>query len=328
MGTPSMPELIILLLLIGVPIFISRFLSAKNKTKEDRAKRKKLRDQLEVEMEKIVNLSADRDTIVNKLKKLLLPEGYRVTIEEAFIIQFKAKGMRTYNVDLEPYVNNSTHSVKDNTFLLISESVIGMFTKIAKSDGIISREEADIIQESIDNFIDTISNEYNYSQSELSILRTQLIQVHNDAKSNSFSIGTYARKITHRDIDFKSRIVQQLIVIATIDGYTTLKESLVYEAGTTLGLTHAQIHDHIEDIVGNKKNGLDNDKNFDAYKVLQCKKSDTNATIKKQYRSLIKKYHPDFIQSKGLDEAFIEFAKQKLQEINKAYEIIKKERGL
>jgi len=324
MEATGIREIIIAFVLIGVSSLILRFLSPKTKIKT----REKPKDQLEIEIEKIINLNMGRDTIVNKLKKLLLPKGYRVTIEEAFIIQFKAKGLTTYNIDLEPYENNSTHSTKDNTFLLISESVIGMFTKIAKSDGIISREEADIIQASIDDFIDTVSSEHNYSQSELSTFRTQLIQVHNDAKSNSFSIGTYARKITHMDIDFKSRIVQQLIVIATIDGYTILKESLVYEAGTTLGLTRDQIQDHIDDIVGSKKNGFDNDTNFDAYKVLQCKKSDTNATIKKQYRILIKKYHPDFIQSKGLDEAFIEFAKQKLQEINKAYEIIKKERGL
>ena len=36
--------------------------------------------------------------------------------------------------------------------------------------------------------------------------------------------------------------------------------------------------------------------------------------IKKKYRELVKKYHPDFIQSKGHDASSVEFDKQKMQE--------------
>ena len=45
-------------------------------------------------------------------------------------------------------------------------------------------------------------------------------------------------------------------------------------------------------------------------------------------KELVKKYHPDFIQSKDLDESFVDFAKQKMQEINHAYDRIKRERGI
>ena len=46
--------------------------------------------------------------------------------------------------------------------------------------------------------------------------------------------------------------------------------------------------------------------------------------IKTNYRKLIIEYHPDTIQSKGLPEAFLEFANQETQKINEAYEILKK----
>ena len=72
MGMPSMPELIIFLLFIGVPIFISRFFSTKTKTTEDKESSKKLKKQLKPKIEKILNLNTNRETIVNKLKKLSL----------------------------------------------------------------------------------------------------------------------------------------------------------------------------------------------------------------------------------------------------------------
>jgi len=42
----------------------------------------------------------------------------------------------------------------------------------------------------------------------------------------------------------------------------------------------------------------------------------------------VKKFHPDFIQGKGLDEEFLKFAEARMKEINWAYEEIKKRRDL
>ena len=49
-------------------------------------------------------------------------------------------------------------------------------------------------------------------------------------------------------------------------------------------------------------------------------------TIKKKYRNIIKDYHPDRIQGKGLPEDFIDFANKKLTDFNEAYNEIKKNR--
>ncbi len=64
------------------------------------------------------------------------------------------------------------------------------------------------------------------------------------------------------------------------------------------------------------------------YAVLGCSPSDDNETIKKQYRKLVRDYHPDTIASKGLPEEFITFANDKFREIQEAYEAIEKERNL
>lgn len=63
------------------------------------------------------------------------------------------------------------------------------------------------------------------------------------------------------------------------------------------------------------------------YSILGCKRSDSNETIKSNYKKLVKDYHPDVIASKGLPEEFTKFAAEKFREINQAYEEIRKERN-
>lgn len=67
----------------------------------------------------------------------------------------------------------------------------------------------------------------------------------------------------------------------------------------------------------------------DPYKVLGVKKSDNIANIKKAYRSLARKNHPDVIRAKGItDDSIIRKAKEKFQLINDAYEQILKIKGI
>ena len=63
-----------------------------------------------------------------------------------------------------------------------------------------------------------------------------------------------------------------------------------------------------------------------AYKILEIMSSATDTEVKKAYREMAKKYHPDRLRSK--DTALIKGAKEKFQEVQKAYEAIRKERGL
>ncbi len=62
-----------------------------------------------------------------------------------------------------------------------------------------------------------------------------------------------------------------------------------------------------------------------AYVVLGITKSATVTEIKKAYRTLVKKHHPDKLQH--LDDAQIKGAKEKFMQIQQAYENIQKERG-
>jgi DnaJ like chaperone protein len=62
-----------------------------------------------------------------------------------------------------------------------------------------------------------------------------------------------------------------------------------------------------------------------AYKILELNKTATNDQIKKSYRELAKKHHPDKVQHLG--DAYVKAAQDKFQQIQKAYQNIKNERG-
>lgn len=65
----------------------------------------------------------------------------------------------------------------------------------------------------------------------------------------------------------------------------------------------------------------------DAYKILGVKTSDDDKSIKKAYRKLMSEHHPDKLVSKGLPKQALELAKNKTQDIQSAYEMIKEKRG-
>ncbi len=64
----------------------------------------------------------------------------------------------------------------------------------------------------------------------------------------------------------------------------------------------------------------------DAYKLLGVNESDDMNTIKKAYRNKIRQYHPDIIASQNKGEAYMEEATEITQELNQAYDMIKKAR--
>ena len=65
----------------------------------------------------------------------------------------------------------------------------------------------------------------------------------------------------------------------------------------------------------------------DACNVLGVKPTDDATTIKRAYRKLMSEHHPDKLVAKGLPPEMMEMAKQKAQEIQQAYELIKQQKG-
>ncbi|MEJ2310548.1 MAG: co-chaperone DjlA [Gammaproteobacteria bacterium] len=66
----------------------------------------------------------------------------------------------------------------------------------------------------------------------------------------------------------------------------------------------------------------------DAYAMLEIERSSSDAEVKKAYRRMISRHHPDKLASKGLPEEMMQMATEKTRQIKQAYEMIKQSRGM
>jgi DnaJ like chaperone protein len=65
-----------------------------------------------------------------------------------------------------------------------------------------------------------------------------------------------------------------------------------------------------------------------AYEALGVTPAATDGEIKTAYRRLMNQHHPDKLSAKGLPDSLLEVAKERTQEIQAAYELIRQQRGL
>ena len=63
-----------------------------------------------------------------------------------------------------------------------------------------------------------------------------------------------------------------------------------------------------------------------AYQILEITENATNDEVKKAYRKMVKKHHPDKLQHLGAEH--VKVAQEKFRQIQKAYEVIQEKRGL
>ncbi len=63
-----------------------------------------------------------------------------------------------------------------------------------------------------------------------------------------------------------------------------------------------------------------------AYKALGVTRAASDAEVKRAYRKLMSEHHPDKLIAKGLPDSMVELAKERTQEIQNAYETVRRSR--
>ena len=122
----------------------------------------------------------------------------------------------------------------------------------------------------------------------------------------------------HMNHASRLQLLHFLFGIAKSDGFVSEKE--VEKIRTMAGYLYINSRDFqsikamFYDVSGN------------AYKILEINKNATNDEVKKAYRRLVKKHHPDKLRHQGPE--LVKGAEEKFRQIQKAYEQIQKERGM
>lgn len=205
----------------------------------------------------------------------------------------------------------------------LKKSDLGLFValvaKVAKADGKVDKLEAELIS----LLFDDISAVFPEPEKTKDILK----QIFNEEKDRSDDIHEVAHALgsaIKRDRAKQQQFMGFLIQLAFIDGTVSKSEEeilqTIAEAFEFDPNAYHAIFDEFEKMMKNIKPQTNIE---DAYKILGVSKNDDMNTIKKAYRKLVREYHPDIIKSQGKDDAYMQEATAKTQEINQAYEMIK-----
>lgn len=170
------------------------------------------------------------------------------------------------------------------------------------------------------------------SQSEMNYVQTYFVQAYGKERANA-TFRTFNEVIKNREIsaqriglylqqrtkyEVRLQILHFLFSIAQADG--NVSNSELSQLQSISGFLALNTRD-FESIKAMFFKSADN-----AYKILEIEKSATDAEVKKAFRTMAKKYHPDKLQH--MDEAYRNGAEEKFRMVQEAYERIQKERGV
>lgn len=170
------------------------------------------------------------------------------------------------------------------------------------------------------------------TQNELDFVRKYFVQAYGKERANA-TFRTFNQVVKNREIsaervcDFirprlsyevRLQVLHFLFNIGQADGHVSDAElNVLMRIAQHLRINKSDF----ESIKAMFFQSADN-----AYKILEIEKSATDDEVKKAYRKMAKKYHPDKLQH--MDEAYQKGAQEKFTKVQEAYERIQKERGL
>ncbi|MBP6162736.1 MAG: TerB family tellurite resistance protein [Aliarcobacter sp.] len=204
--------------------------------------------------------------------------------------------------------------------------LISLMAKVAKADGRVCELEAELLKHTFNDIASHFEN-----SDEIRDKLKALYAKEKESFDNMIIICEKLYSLTRNDYTKRIKIMEYLLNLAFIDKEFSNTEKMITEdISNALKIRIEDFDNMIKTFktfyaqqASSKAISLEK-----AYEILESNISDDAATLKKNYRTLVKKYHPDIITGQGASQNIIDDATKKLQEINEAYEMIKKDKGL
>ncbi len=185
-------------------------------------------------------------------------------------------------------------------------SLLVLVAAVMKADGKVLKSELNYVKQYF------VRNFGESSAREAMIILRDLIKQNIELQEVSTQIG--------RKMDYSSRLhlVHLLFGIANADGSVNNQEiDIIKTIASYMNIGHKDL----ESIKSMFIKDVDS-----AYKVLEVDKNATDEEVKKAYRKMAMKFHPDKVEYLGDD--FKKIAHEKFRKVNEAYEQIKKRRNI
>ncbi|OFY65275.1 MAG: molecular chaperone DjlA [Bacteroidetes bacterium RBG_13_43_22] len=187
-----------------------------------------------------------------------------------------------------------------------SASLMVLIAAVMKADGKVLKSELDYVKQF---FVRQFGRE---SAAEAAMMLRDLLKQNIPVRDVCYQIS--------RNMDYSSRLqlLQLLYSVSMADGNIHPSEIEVIGAiAGYLGISSS-------DLLSIKNMFIP--ETDSAYRILEIERSATNEEVKKAYRRMAMKYHPDKVSHLG--EEYKKSADEKFKKVNEAYERIKKERNL
>ncbi|WP_031426949.1 TerB family tellurite resistance protein [Flavimarina sp. Hel_I_48] len=186
-------------------------------------------------------------------------------------------------------------------------NLLSLCSIVIKADGSVSQGELDYVRR---YFVQS------YGKERANATFRTFNDVIKNREVNAQRICEYLQQRTRREV--RLQIVHFLFGIAQADGRVSEKEvDQIAQIAGYLRLSRGEFE---------SLKAMFFESAESAYTILEIEKTATDAEVKKAYRDMAKKYHPDKLQH--MDEAYRQGAEEKFKNVQKAYETIQKERGL
>jgi DnaJ like chaperone protein len=185
--------------------------------------------------------------------------------------------------------------------------LLSLCSIVIKADGKVSQRELDYVRQ---YFLQT------YGKEKANAIFRTFNDVINKREVSAQRIGSILAQRTRYEV--RLQLLHFLFGIARADGAVSNSEAnKIREIAGYLRI-------HFRDFESIKAMFIKEADN--AYKILEIQKTATDDEVKKAYRKMAKKYHPDKVRTDN--KAIKKGAEEKFKEVQKAYEQIQKERGL
>ncbi|GLS89157.1 co-chaperone protein DjlA [Psychromonas marina] len=236
--------------------------------------------------------------------------------------RFDRASARNFNIQNGLFGNSATSQEKQKLFFEATFSVMG---HVAKAKGQVTQTDIQV------------ANAYMDQMRLQGEARSQAQSAFAEGKNADFpleqTLAEFAQMV-RGDRNVLQMFLGIQVQVAFSDGSIDQKEkAILYTIAEQLGFSRIELDRLLQMIEGQQHyhQGQQQQQQQasadDAYKILGIDETATDKEVKRAYRKLMSQNHPDKLASKGLPEEMMNLAKEKAQDIQQAYETLRKKRG-